>query len=209
MPARAVPCSYGPARASVTLSPSTRSLPCARCIPRSSPYDTGTLEGRRPPHAVLRAVRQPRRQAGGAAARWAGRRLQREDAALPRPGQVPHRAVRPARLRPFHAACRPGGQHHLGPGRGHREAARAAGDRALAGVRRQLGLDPGAGLRRNPSRARHRTGAARHLHAAPLGAGMVLPGGRQPPVPGRVGALPQADSGGGAPRPDRAPSIAA
>ena len=28
----------------------------------------------------------------------------------------------------------------------------------------------------------HRTGAARHLHAAPLGTGVVLPGGRQPPV---------------------------
>ena len=35
--------------------------------------------------------------------------------------------------------------------------------------------------------ARHRTGAARHLHAAALGAGVVLPGRRVAPVPGRVG----------------------
>ncbi len=33
-------------------------------------------------------MRQSRRQAGGAAARWPGRRLQREDAALPRSGEV-------------------------------------------------------------------------------------------------------------------------
>ncbi len=48
--------------------------------------------------------------------------------------------------------------------------------RPLAGIRRLLGIDPGAGLRADPSAARHRTGVARHLPAAPLGARLVLPG---------------------------------
>ncbi len=129
-------------------------------------------------------------------------RVEREDAPFPRSGEVPDRAVRPARRGPFNAARRPGRQHHLGPGRRHREAARKTRHRALAGVRRLVGLDARAGLCRNPSAARRRTGPARHLHAAPLGAGVVLPGGRQPPVPGGVGALHRCDPAGGAPRPD-------
>ena len=62
-----------------------------------------------------------------------------EDAALPRSGEVPHRPVRPARQRALDAARGPGRQHHLGPGRRHRDAARAARHRALAGVRRFAG----------------------------------------------------------------------
>src|SRR3546814_1790941 len=77
-----------------------------------------------------------------------------------------------------------------------------ARDREVAGVRRFLGFDPGAGLRGNASQARHRAGAARHLHAAALGAGMVLPGGRLAPVPRRLGALHQGDPAGRTPRPD-------
>jgi pimeloyl-ACP methyl ester carboxylesterase len=58
-------------------------------------------------------VRQSRRQAGGDAA-WRTRRgLQRQDAAFPRSGQVPHRPVRPARQRTLHAARGPRRQHHL------------------------------------------------------------------------------------------------
>ena len=53
----------------------------------------------------------------------------------------------------------------------------APGHRALAAVRRLVGLDAGARLRAGPSRARERPHAARHLPAAPRGARVVLPGG--------------------------------
>ena len=76
------------------------------------------------------------------------------------------------------------------------------GHRALAGVRRQLGIDAGARVRRSAPGRRHGTGAARHLHAAALGTGMVLPAGLLATVPGRVGEIPRADSRGRAARPD-------
>src|SRR3546814_6083366 len=85
--------------------------------------------------------------------------------------------------RTLHAARRPHRQHHLGPGRGHREAARQAWHRQMAGVRRLLGIDARAGVRANAPETRDRAGAARHLHAAALGTGMVLPGGRVATVP--------------------------
>src|SRR3546814_18311042 len=53
------------------------------------------------------------------------------------------------------------------------EAARQACHRHMAGVRRLLGLDARAGVRANAHATRDRTGAARHLHAAALGTGMV------------------------------------
>lgn len=65
-----------------------------------------------------------------------------------------------------------------------------------------MGLDAVAGLRPGASRAGERTGAARHLHAAPVGAGVVLPGRGVAAVPGCLGALPGADPRGRAPRPD-------
>ena len=103
-------------------------------------------------------------------ARRPRRRLQPHHAALPRSGALPHRAVRPARLRPLAAARQPRGQHDLGPGRRHGAAARAPRHRPLAAVRRLLGLDAGARLRRDASRARQRPDPARHLPAAPRGA---------------------------------------
>ncbi|MEE7548294.1 thioredoxin family protein, partial [Xanthomonas sp. Kuri4-1] len=55
----------------------------------------------------------------------------------------------------------------------------AAGD--APGVLAKLSrADPVAGLCPDPPGQGHRTGAARHLPAAALGAGVVLPGGRQP-----------------------------
>ena len=72
-------------------------------------------------------VRQPGGQAGRVPARRPGRRLLARAPALVRPGPLPHRPVRPARLRPHrtpHASTR--GQHHLAPRRRHRAAARAA-----------------------------------------------------------------------------------
>ena len=70
------------------------------------------------------------------------------------------------------------------------------------GVRRLLGLDPGARLCRDASRARHRARAARDLHLTSLGAALVLPGGRLLDLPRQVGGLPRPDPGGGARRPD-------
>ena len=57
-----------------------------------------------------------------------------------------------------------------------REAAR---HRALAAVRRLVGLDAGARLCRDAPRARQRADPARHLPAAPRRARLVLPGGLQ------------------------------
>ena len=121
-------------------------------------------------------------------------------APLSRPASLPHRAVRPARLRPLDPACLARGEHHLAPGRRHRAPARASRHRALAGVRRLMGLDPGARLCRDLSGARHRAGAARHLHAAALGARMVLSGGLQLDLPRRLRGLSCASS----PRPSAA-----
>ena len=66
----------------------------------------------------------PQRQAGADRAWRPRRRLQLHHAPLSRSGALPHRAVRPARLRPLDAARQPGGQHHLAPGRRHGAAAR-------------------------------------------------------------------------------------
>ena len=138
--------------------------------PADRALSPGAPQGRRRARDLLRGMRQPARQAGADRARRPGRRLQCHHAALSRSGALPHRPVRPARLRPLAAARQPGGQHHLGPGRRHGAAARPSGHRALAAVRRLVGLDAGAGLRADPSRARQRPDPARHLPAAPRGA---------------------------------------
>ena len=65
--------------------------------------------------------------------------------------------------------------------------------RQMAGLRRLLGLDAGARLCRDASRARLRTRRARHLHADPRRARLVLPVRRLGNVPRQVGALPGAD----------------
>ena len=120
----------------------------------------------------------PRRQARGVPARRTGRRLQ------PRASPV----LRPARYRIVlfdqrgcgrstpHAATRRRPRanttwHLVADMERLRDAPR---HRSLAGVRRVLGQHAGAGVRADASRARDRTGAARHLHAAPSGARLVL-----------------------------------
>ncbi|AAW76895.1 conserved hypothetical protein [Xanthomonas oryzae pv. oryzae KACC 10331] len=174
----------------------------ARAISQDRTVRQQHAEGRRPPHAVFRAMWQSAGQAGGDAAWRPGRRLQRQDATLPRPGQVPHRVIRSARFRPLHAACRSGRQHHLGSGGRYRTAAHTSGHRPLAGVRWQLGFHIGARLRADPSATGHRVGAARHFPAASFRAGMVLSARRQPSLSGCVGALHQRDSAGGTCRSD-------
>jgi hypothetical protein len=109
----------------------------------------------------------PRRQAGGVPARRPRRRHRPADAALLRPRGATASCCSTSAVRPQPPHARPGRQHHLAPGRRHRVAARAPGHRALAGVRRLLGLDARARLRPGASRARDRTGAARHLPGAP------------------------------------------
>ena len=81
-------------------------------------------------------------------------------------------------------------------------------------LREKLGIDKwlvfggswgstlGARLCGDAPRALHRPRAARHLPAAEEGAALVLPGGRELAVPGRVGGIPEADPRGRARRPD-------
>ncbi len=69
-----------------------------------------------------------------------------------RPEALPHRGVRPARLRPEPPAREPRGQHDLASRRRHGAAARAPRHRALAGVRRLVGLDARARLCRRRTR---------------------------------------------------------
>ena len=85
-------------------------------------------------------LRQSTRQAGRRGARRARVRVHRLAAAPVRSGCLPGRAVRPERLWAKHPPCersrhRPDEQYHVEPHRGHGVAARASGDRALAGAR--------------------------------------------------------------------------
>ena len=132
-----------------------------------------------------------------------GRRRPARPATLPRPHGLPDRPLRPARLRPKHAVRVARGEHDLGPRRRHRAAPRAARDRPLAGLRRLVGLARSRSRTPRPHPERgHRARAARHLHAPPVGAPLVLPGGRIAALPGRLGAVPGADPRGRARRPD-------
>ena len=79
------------------------------------------------------------------------------------PAALPRDPVRPARRRQVDPAGRVAQQHHPAADRGHRNAARQVRHRAMAGVRRLVGLDPGAGLRPGPSRALPGLRAARDL----------------------------------------------
>src|SRR5258705_476095 len=79
------------------------------------------------------------------------------DAALPRPGRLPDGAVRPARLRTLDALRRARREHHLAPGVGHGSDPHPSRDRALAALRRLLGVVPVAGLCRDPHQAGERT----------------------------------------------------
>ena len=65
--------------------------------------------------------------------------------------------------------------------------------RPLAGLRRLVGQRARARVRADAPRARHRARAARHLHAAPPGARLVLRGRRVGDVPRPVGGLHRAD----------------
>jgi proline iminopeptidase len=112
--------------------------------------------------------------------------------------------LRPARLRQEPAVRRTAREHHLGPGRRHREAARAS-SASSAGW---CSAAAGAARWRWPTPRRTRAGqgahAARHLHAAAQRAAVVLPGGRQPHLPRRLGEVPRAPIPARTRRPDAA-----
>ncbi len=87
--------------------------------------------------------------------------------------------------------------------------------RDIERIRTRLGIDRwmvfggswgstlAAGVRRAPSRGRHRAGAARDLPSPPLGAAVPLPGRCVAHLPGRVGGLRRADTDRRARRPHR------
>ena len=179
-----------------TREPASRTLPADRAAPPRAP------RRRRRPRDLLGGMRQSRRQAGRVPAWRAGRRLRREGAAFLRPGALSHLPVRPARLRTQSPARKPRAQHDLGPRRRHRAAAHDVRRRALAGIRRLLGLDARPRLRRGAPGSRERTRVARHLPAAQARAGLVLPGRRFLPVSRPLGGIRRADPGRGARRPD-------
>ncbi len=169
---------------------SRRAVPGDRAVPR------GQAPGFEAAHPPLRGVRQPQGQAAGVPARRTGRRHRPGLPALLRPAEVADRAVRPARLRQEPPVRRAPREHHVGSGRRYRAAARAPRHRPLGGVRRQLGQHARAGLCRDPRRAGQGARAARHLHAPAQRAAVVLPGGREPPVPRGLGGLPRGDPAG-------------
>ena len=86
-------------------------------------------------------------------------------------------AVRSAGLRPLDAACQHRGEHHLASRRRYRAAPPTYRDRALAGVRRLMGLDARACLCRDAPREGERACLTRHIHAPGAPSSMVLSGG--------------------------------
>ena len=95
-------------------------------------------------------------------------------------------------------------EHHLGPGRGHREAARAPGHRRWLVFGGSWGSTLALAYAETHPERVHRARAARHLPAAPLGARVVLPEPerRSGALPGPVGELRRADSASRARRHD-------
>ncbi|CAA9565030.1 MAG: Proline iminopeptidase, partial [uncultured Thermomicrobiales bacterium] len=130
--------------------------------------------GRRVP-GVLGMLRQPRRQARALPPRRTRFGCLAGPAALVRPGRLPRRAVRPARLRAQPAARRrarrrPRRQHHRPPDRRHRGAAPGARGRAVDHPRPVLGHDPRSGLRPGAPGTGQRAGARTgDHHVAPRG----------------------------------------
>ena len=129
-----------------------------------------------------------------------GRRRGRDPPPLLRPRPLARRDLRPARRRPVPPAGRAARQHHAAPGRRHRGAAPLPRHRALAAVRRLLGLDAGAGLCAGASGPRGGLRAARRL-PRPDGGGGVVPVRPAPRLPRCLGRLRRAPAAGRAGRP--------
>ena len=168
-----MPAAKRPARRTSPRSGRLRQLyPADQALP---PRISAGLGGARD---LLRAVRQPARQARGVPARRSRRRHRCAHAPLLRSAALPHRAVRPARLRQEHAAREP--RSTTRPGTWSPTSSACASTSASSAGR--CSAAPGARRSRSPTRRRipqrvTRAGAARHLPAAALGARVVLPEG--------------------------------
>ena len=135
---------------------------------------------RRRPPALLGAVRDAGRQAG----RVPPRRARAADRTTSIAASSTRRAMTSCcstsaaagdrRRTPALTPTRPGTWSPTSSG-----CASMAGIEQVAGVRRQLGLDAEPRLRPDASRARHRTGAARHLPVRPVRDRLALPQGRR------------------------------
>ena len=168
--------------------------------PPIEPYETGELDRRRRQPRLLGAERQPRRQARRVPARRPGRGHVAVASPLLRPRALPHRAVRPARLRPLdpareRARRRPPAQHDVAPRRRHGAAAPQPRHRRWQVFGGSWGSALALAYAQTHPDARHRARAARHLHAAPPRAGVVLRGRRVGDLPRPVGGLHRADPG--------------
>ena len=86
--------------------------------------------------------------------------------AVLRPELLADRDLRPARGGAVAAAGELGAEHDADPGRGHRDAAPASRDRAVAAVRGVVGQHAGAGVCAGVSGAGARAGAARGVPGA-------------------------------------------
>ncbi len=177
--------------------------PASRTVPADRAASPRPSRRRRRPRDLLGGMRQSRRQAGRVPARRAGRR-----AATRRRGA----SSIPARYRIFLFDQRGCGRSRPHASLEHNTTWDLVADierlrddvrrRALAGVRRLLGLDARPRLRRGAPGSRERARAARHLPAAQARTGLVLPGRRFVPVSRPLGGIRRADPGRGARRPD-------
>ena len=137
-----------------------------RCSRRSSPTRRGACRSTHGHTLYWEECGNPEGVPHRVPARRPGRRLPAAPPPLLRPGVLAHRARRPARRRALDADRRARRQHDLAPRRRPRAAALAPRHRALGAVRRLVGIDARARLRRVVSRALHRPRAARHLPRA-------------------------------------------
>ena len=152
-------------------------------------------------------VGQPGRQAGGRPPRRTRQRQQPRPAPLVRPGPLSPDPVRPARLRPEHAARRrprhgPVHEHDPPPDRRHRAPARAPGHRSMARLGRVLGRDARARLRGAVPGARERDDPAVDHADAPGRRALAGPRDRSL-LPRAVGAIPRRRARGRPGRPRR------
>ena len=110
------------------------------------------------------------------------------------PCGLPHHSLRSARLRPQHASRGAAKQHDLGSSPGHGANPRAPRHRALAVVWRLLGEHAQFDLCAAAPGACVGHGAARHLSTPAARDRLVLPGRREPNLPGGLAEVPRADS---------------
>src|SRR5450830_882633 len=127
-------------------TPSQRERPSCPILLRPCSHPPRYAGGGRPAYDLLGGSGQPARHSRAVPAWRPGRRHLAAAPALLRPASLPRDPVRPARRRQVAAAGRDAQQHDAAADRGYREAARPVQGPAMAGVRRLVGLDPGAGV---------------------------------------------------------------